>query len=70
MFCVKKVEMITKTFRMPAHLVERLSTVAQEQGVSVNNLVTQCCEYALNEMSDSLSSNKSDKKITINIKQN
>ena len=53
MFFVKKVEMVNKTFRMPADLVERLSTVAQEQGVSLNNLVTQCCEYALNELVDS-----------------
>ena len=53
MFTVKKVEMVTKTFRMPEDLVERLAKVAQEQGVSMNNLVTQCCEYALNEMKDS-----------------
>ena len=52
MFTVKKTEMVNKTFRLPADLVERLSAVAQEQGVSMNNLVAQCCEYALGHMKD------------------
>ena len=50
MFKVKKVEMINKTFRLPTELVKRLAVVAQEQGVSMNNLVGQCCEYALGKM--------------------
>ena len=50
MFKVKKVEMVNKTFRLPVELVKRLATVAQEQGVSMNNLVGQCCEYALGAM--------------------
>lgn len=52
MFSVKKIEMINKTFRLPLDLVERLSVVAQEKGVSMNNLVTQCCEYALDQLDD------------------
>ena len=52
MFTVKKTEMVNKTFRLPADLVERLSAVAQEQGVSMNNLVAQCCEYALGQMKE------------------
>lgn len=47
MFKVEKPEMVNKTFRLPAELVERLQSVAQNQGVSLNNLVRQCCEYAL-----------------------
>lgn len=39
MFKVSKPEMVNKTFRMPAELVERLNVVAQEQKVSLNNLV-------------------------------
>ena len=72
MFVVKKIDMVNKTFRLPADLVERLSTVAQEQGVSMNNLVMQCCEYALNEMTDSKlhKANRDNKEITINIAQN
>lgn len=52
MFKVSKPEMVNKTFRMPAELIERLNVVAQEQKVSLNNLVCQCCEYALNNMSE------------------
>lgn len=50
MFKVEKEEMVNKTFRLPLSLVERLYTVAQNQGVSLNNLVKQCCEYALNNL--------------------
>lgn len=52
LFKVNKPEMVNKTFRMPAELVERLNIVAQEQKVSLNNLVCQCCEYALANMSE------------------
>ena len=48
MFVVKKnSEMMNKTFRLPVDLLERLTEVAKAQEVSVNNLVQQCCEYAL-----------------------
>ena len=50
MFKVRKVEMVNKTFRLSTDLVKRLAIVAQEQGISMNNLVGQCCEYALGEM--------------------
>ena len=52
MFDVKKTEMINKTFRLPAELINRLSIVAQKKGVSVNNLVAQCCEYALDNLKE------------------
>ena len=47
MFKVEKEEMINKTFRLPKNLVETLSAIAQKKGVSLNNLVKQCCEYAI-----------------------
>lgn len=47
MFKVEKPEMINKTFRLPLGLVQRLQKIAQDKGVSLNNLVMQCCEYAL-----------------------
>lgn len=50
MFKVEKTEMVNKTFRLPSDLIERLSCVAQNKGVSLNNLVKQCCEYALNHL--------------------
>ena len=50
MFKVKKVEYINKTFRLPIELVRTLEKVAQEKEVSVNNLVVQCCKYALDNI--------------------
>ena len=62
MFVIKKnSEMINKTFRLPADLLERLTEVAKAQDVSVNNLVQQCCEYALGEMPKSDSGRSIDK---------
>jgi len=52
MFEVNKPDMTNKTFRVPAELIERLSKVAQSKKVSLNNLVIQCCEYALDNLSD------------------
>ncbi len=50
MFKIEKVETVNKTFRIPVSLVQKLSKIAQEQKISVNNLVIQCCEYALNDL--------------------
>ena len=51
MFEVKQTdEMVNKTFRLPVTLWEELSKVAEHEKVSVNNLVRQCCEYALANM--------------------
>lgn len=50
MFKVEKTEMVNKTFRLPSELIEQLSKVAQNKGVSLNNLVKQCCEYALSHL--------------------
>lgn len=50
MFKVEKEEFTNKTFRMPNKLVEQLQSVAQEQGVSLNKLVVQCCQYALENL--------------------
>lgn len=50
MFKVHKTEYINKTFRMPVDLVKALEITAQNSGVSLNNLIIQCCNYALNDM--------------------
>ena len=50
MFQIKKQEMVNKTFRLPVELVEQLGEVAQRENISVNNLIIQCCEYALNDL--------------------
>ncbi len=47
MFKIKKTEHTNKTFRLPIELVEKMESLAQNKGVSLNNLVIQCCEYAL-----------------------
>ncbi len=52
MFKIEKPEMINKTFRMPLALVNRLQELAQNQGVSLNNLIVQCCEYALKHLEE------------------
>ncbi len=52
MFRVEKEEMTNKTFRLPLQLVEKLYTVAQNKGVSLNSLVRQCCEYALDNLEE------------------
>ena len=41
---------VNKTFRLPASLVIELTRVAELEKISVNNLVRQCCEYALSNM--------------------
>lgn len=53
MFKVKKTEHVNKTFRLPTDLVKRLEVVAQNKNVSLNNLVVQCCEYALENIDNS-----------------
>ena len=51
MFRVKQTEeMINKTFRLPSTLLDELTKIAEHEKVSVNNLVRQCCEYALANM--------------------
>ena len=51
MFTVKKEEpTITKTFRFPKSLLDKLNKVAEDNGVSANNLLKQMAEYVLTEM--------------------
>ena len=53
MFRVKKVEHVNKTFRIPLELVQKLEVLAQEKNISLNNLIIQCCEYALENIDNS-----------------
>lgn len=48
----QKPEMINKTFRLPLDLVQTMQTIAQNKKVSLNSLVQQCCEYALEHLED------------------
>lgn len=53
MFKIKKIEHVNKTFRLPVDLVDKMEKIAQSRGVSLNNLVVQCCEYALENIEHS-----------------
>lgn len=54
MFTVKKEEpTITKTFRFPKSLLDKLNKVAEANEVSPNNLLKQMAEYVLKEMDKS-----------------
>jgi predicted DNA-binding protein len=53
MFVVsRKDEMINKTFRFPAELMEKLEKIAARNRISVNALLRQMAEYAIEEMAD------------------
>ncbi|MST74768.1 toxin-antitoxin system HicB family antitoxin [Roseburia sp. MUC/MUC-530-WT-4D] len=49
-FQIKKTEYVNRTYRIPKELAERLSQVAQEEDISVNELVVQSCEFALDNL--------------------
>lgn len=49
-FKIKKQEYVNKTFRITKELADQLSQVAQDEGVSVNELVVQSCQFALEHM--------------------
>lgn len=51
MFEVKKNKSSNKTIRMPDELIEKLQSIADKNDISFNQLVVQCCEYALNDIS-------------------
>ena len=55
MFTVKKSQNSNKTIRMPDELIDRLQTIADQNDISFNQLVVQCCEYALDHQKPSAS---------------
>lgn len=50
MFEIKKPTSSNKTIRMPDNLIEKLEHLAAINDISFNQLVVQCCEYALENM--------------------
>ncbi len=48
----KGFESVNKTFRIPVHIVEQLEQLAGKYNTSVNKIVIQCLEYALDNISD------------------
>lgn len=51
MFRARKPESANRTVRMPVELIEELNFLAQAKGISFNLVVSQCCRYALAELS-------------------
>lgn len=45
-------ETITKTFRLPVEVAERLEQLAFDNNLSLNAVVVQCLEYALDDMAE------------------
>lgn len=40
---------VSKTIRFTEHLDEQLTVLAKGEGISFNELVLRCCEYALKD---------------------
>ncbi|MBQ3084602.1 MAG: hypothetical protein IJC46_04030 [Clostridia bacterium] len=53
MFIVHKNESSNKTIRMPNLLIEQLEELAATEDISFNQLVVQCCNYALANLPNS-----------------
>lgn len=53
MLKIEKREYQNKTFRLPISLVEKLSHLAQQKNISMNQLVIILCEYGLENLEDS-----------------
>lgn len=51
-FEIKKQEYVNRTFRISKELAERLSRTAQQENISVNELVVQSCEFALDNLAE------------------
>ncbi len=51
-FKIKKPLSSNKTIRMPDELIDKLQSLADENDISFNQLVVQCCEFAIENMND------------------
>ncbi len=50
MFEIKNQQKSNKTIRMPNELIDKLQLLADKNDTSFNQVVIQCCEYALDNM--------------------
>ena len=51
-FIIKKPKSSNRTIRMPDELIEKMGRIASEQEISFNQLVVQCCEFALEHLQE------------------
>lgn len=49
---------VTKTFRLPVELVDKLGKIATTNKISLNNLVIQCLNYALDNIEQTTQKHK------------
>lgn len=49
---------ITRTIRIKRTLITKLELLAQENNISLNRLVNECIEYALDNMEEETTENK------------
>lgn len=51
-FKITKEENISKTFRLPKELIEKMEILCNDKNISLNKLVIKCIEYALDNLED------------------
>ena len=51
-FIIKKPKSSNRTIRMPDDLIDTIGRLASEKGISFNQLVIQCCEFALEHLQE------------------
>lgn len=49
-FEIKHPEYVNRTYRIPKELADKLSQIAQQENISVNELVVQSCQFALENL--------------------
>ena len=49
-FIIKKPTSSNRTIRMPDTLIEKIAKIAAEQDISFNQVVVQCCEFAIEHL--------------------
>lgn len=49
-FIIKKPTSSNRTIRMPDALIEKITQLAAQQDISFNQVVVQCCEYAIENL--------------------
>ena len=50
MFVIRKPESSNKTIRLPNTLIEEMEQIATKNDISFNQLVLQCCQFALTNL--------------------
>ncbi|MBQ3426562.1 MAG: hypothetical protein IJH37_05380 [Clostridia bacterium] len=57
-FIIKKPTSSNRTIRMPDTLIDTIANIAAKQGISFNQLVVQCCEFALEHLQQNTENNE------------